>query len=135
MLVVKESFGNAFAPFLINHYEEVYVVDQRYFEFPLVDFIKQNGINELVFANNSFAVFTPYHIRCIDGLRHLALYPLPAPVPAEPDPQEEAEEPVESSEPEEPVVDAMVYQPDPEPDPEPPKQPPKRVKRMPPRDD
>ena len=135
ILVVKESFGNAFAPFLINHYEEVYVVDQRYFEFPLVDFIKQNGINELVFANNSFAVFTPYHIRCIDGLRHLALYPLPAPVPAEPDPQEEAEEPVESSEPEEPVVDAMVYQPDPEPDPEPPKQPPKRVKRMPPRDD
>ncbi len=97
ILVVKESFGNAFAPFLINHYEEVYVVDQRYFEFPLVDFIKQNGINELVFANNSFAVFTPYHIRCIDGLRHLALYPLPAPVPAEPDPQEEAEEPVESS--------------------------------------
>lgn len=72
IMVVKESFGNAFAPFLISHYDEVYIVDQRYFELPAIDFIKENGITELLFANNSFAVCTPYHIQCIDNMRHNA---------------------------------------------------------------
>lgn len=43
-VVVKESFGNAFSPFLVAHYETVYIVDQRYFELNLLDFIKQNGV-------------------------------------------------------------------------------------------
>ena len=67
-LVVKESFGNAFAPFLIPHYEEVYVVDQRYFELNLPDFIKQNGIGDVIFINNIFAANTGYHIECIEGM-------------------------------------------------------------------
>lgn len=33
--VVKESFGNAFSPFLVSHYDEVFVVDQRYFQWAL----------------------------------------------------------------------------------------------------
>ncbi|WP_066454771.1 DHHW family protein [Anaerotruncus rubiinfantis] len=87
IMVVKESFGNAFAPFLINHYEEVYIVDQRYFQLGAVDFIREHGINELVFANNTFAACTPYHIRCIDNLRHQVFVP-PAPEPAKEEPAE-----------------------------------------------
>ena len=30
-IVVKESFGNAFVPFLVDHYQTVYVVDYRYY--------------------------------------------------------------------------------------------------------
>lgn len=75
IMMVKESFGNAFAPYLINHYEEVYIVDQRYFQLAAVDFIKEHGINELLFANNSFAACTPYHIRCIDNMRHQVYVP------------------------------------------------------------
>jgi hypothetical protein len=40
--VVKESFGNAFVPFLISHYDEVHVIDQRYFQLGLVDYLKEN---------------------------------------------------------------------------------------------
>jgi len=29
--IVKESYGNAFAPFLVNNYEKIIVVDQRYY--------------------------------------------------------------------------------------------------------
>ena len=75
ILVVKESFGNAFAPFLINHYEEVYIVDQRYFQLNLVEFIKENEIGELIFANNSFAACTPYHISHIDNMRFQTFVP------------------------------------------------------------
>ena len=104
ILVVKESFGNAFAPFLINHYDEVYIVDQRYFQLPLVDFIREHGINELVFANNSFAVCTPYHIRCIDNMRHQVFVPraLQADVPKAGEPEESGEDAREQEEQEPP---------------------------------
>jgi len=62
VLVVKESFGNAFAPYLISHYEEVYVVDERYFELGLVDFIRQNEITDVVFINNAFSANTASHV-------------------------------------------------------------------------
>lgn len=26
-MIIKESFGNAFAPFLVSHYDDVYIVD------------------------------------------------------------------------------------------------------------
>ena len=29
--MIKDSYGNAFAPYLASHYEEVYVLDYRYF--------------------------------------------------------------------------------------------------------
>lgn len=84
ILMVKESFGNAFAPFLINHYDEVYIVDQRYFELSLEDFIEKNGIHEVLFINNSFAACTPIRIQEIDGLRYNALMALAPVLPERP---------------------------------------------------
>ena len=53
-------------------------MDQRYFQLPAVEFIREHGINELCFANNAFAVCTPYHIQCIDNLRHQLYAPAAA---------------------------------------------------------
>ncbi|HBI57066.1 MAG TPA: hypothetical protein DDY38_09590, partial [Firmicutes bacterium] len=54
VLVIKDSFGNAFVPFLLPHYEEIYVVDSRFYNVSttgnIVDFVKENGINEVVFC-------------------------------------------------------------------------------------
>lgn len=66
--VVKESYGNAFAPFLVNNYEKVIVVDQRYYTGNFLAMLKAEGINELLFINNIFAAHTPYHIDKIKGL-------------------------------------------------------------------
>ena len=57
-MIIKESFGNAFAPFLVSHYDDVYIVDQRYFELGVEDFVRENGITDLLFLNNIFAVNT-----------------------------------------------------------------------------
>ena len=70
IVVVKESYGNAFVPFLLPHFEEIYVVDQRYFQTSLVDLMEENGVTDLLFINNIFAANTPYHINCIDSLKH-----------------------------------------------------------------
>lgn len=67
--VVKESYGNAFSCFLINNYEKVIVVDQRYYTGDFIKMLKAEGINELLFINNIFAAHTPFHIEKIKGLK------------------------------------------------------------------
>lgn len=49
-VVIKNSMGNAFAVYLISHYEEVYVLDFRYSNHNLMDLIEKNGINDLIFS-------------------------------------------------------------------------------------
>ena len=68
IVLVKESYGNAFAPFLINNYEKVIVVDSRYYSGDFIAMMKAEGINELLFLNNIFAAHTPFHISNIKGL-------------------------------------------------------------------
>lgn len=67
--LVKESYGNAFAPFLINNYEKVIVVDQRSYKGNFVAMLKAEGINELLFINNIFAAHTQFHIDDIKILK------------------------------------------------------------------
>ena len=61
IVVVKESYGNAFVPFLIPHYEHIYVVDERYFQTSLVSLIRENQVDDLLFLNNAFSAMTAYH--------------------------------------------------------------------------
>lgn len=51
IVVVKESYGNAFVPFLVNHYDEVHVIDFRHYEGNLKNYCTENGIKEVLFLN------------------------------------------------------------------------------------
>ena len=51
-VVIKESFGNAFVPFLADHYQNVYVIDYRYWNGKLQDFIRRKKCNDVLFVNN-----------------------------------------------------------------------------------
>lgn len=51
-VVVKESFGNAFVPYLADHYQTVYVLDYRYWEGDLCDFVKKKKSREVMLINN-----------------------------------------------------------------------------------
>lgn len=52
VLVVKESFGNAFIPFLVDSYDRIFVIDARYYDGDLVSFVEKNGIQDVIFINN-----------------------------------------------------------------------------------
>ena len=67
-LVMKESYGNAFAPWLMCNYETVYVIDYRHNESSVYDFVLEKGIDDVIFINNSFAANTSYHADRIDYL-------------------------------------------------------------------
>ena len=55
-VLIKESYGNAFAPFLVDHYQHVYIIDYRYYNQNLSSFISEKGINDVIFLNNSDAL-------------------------------------------------------------------------------
>ncbi|MBU1510529.1 hypothetical protein KKD52_09230, partial [Myxococcota bacterium] len=63
LLVLKESFGNAFVPFLAPDYKEVHVADIRNFPYGLHSFVVAHGIDEVLFINNLFAVSDRARIR------------------------------------------------------------------------
>lgn len=52
-VVIKESYGNAFVPFLVDHYQTVYVIDYRYYRKNLIDFVKENQVQDVIFLNNA----------------------------------------------------------------------------------
>ena len=60
ILQIKDSYGNAFAPFLSAHYEEVYIVDYRYFEGNIKELVKKYGITDIIFSHNLQVVNSSY---------------------------------------------------------------------------
>lgn len=67
-VVIKESFGNAFVPFLVSHYETIYVLDYRYYEGELVDFVNKNQVQDVIFINNMSASRSTNLMSMLDGL-------------------------------------------------------------------
>ena len=51
IVVIKESYGNAFVPFLVDSYEYVYVIDYRHWSGDLADFVIDRGIDDVLFLN------------------------------------------------------------------------------------
>ena len=47
-IVVKDSYGNAFIPWLVEHYENIYIVDYRYVEESIADFAEVNGVTDVI---------------------------------------------------------------------------------------
>ena len=57
VLILKDSFGNALPGYLFGSFEEVHVIDGRYFTKNMVAYVSQYGITDIVFANNVFKAF------------------------------------------------------------------------------
>lgn len=57
---VKESFGNAFAPYLTCNYKYVYVIDYRHFDSDIVSFAKEKGATDILVQNNISMTRNPY---------------------------------------------------------------------------
>lgn len=55
LMVIKDSYGNVEIPFYMNSFEEIYVTDVRFFDLNAIDFIKQNGITDVLFTMCTFS--------------------------------------------------------------------------------
>jgi hypothetical protein len=69
LCVFKDSFGNALIPELVPYFEEIYVIDFRYFGMSAVDYMKEKGITDVLFVNNIFAANTGSLINGLNTMR------------------------------------------------------------------
>lgn len=67
-IVVKESFGNAFVPYLVDHYQTIHVIDMRYWKGNLIDFAKTNNVTDVIFANNLSSIGSASQQRNLKGI-------------------------------------------------------------------
>lgn len=54
LVIFKDSYGNAFSSFMICSFEDVYVIDMRYFKLNILEFMKEYKITDVAFVNNIF---------------------------------------------------------------------------------
>ena len=50
--VVKDSYAHVFIPFLVNHFDEVHIIDLRFNQSNLRDYLSQNEITDVLFLYN-----------------------------------------------------------------------------------
>ncbi len=56
ILVFKDSYGNAFVPFLMSHYEEIHIIDPRKYKQGAVTYAKDHDIHEFLFLNSGIVI-------------------------------------------------------------------------------
>ena len=52
LLVVKDSYANCFVPFLVNHYEDIIVLDTRYYMSGVSNYMKNNPVSDVLILYN-----------------------------------------------------------------------------------
>lgn len=67
-IVVKESFGNALMPYMVDHYSTLYEIDYRYWSGNLAEFAKEVGATEITFANNMGMMRTSMLVGMLAGI-------------------------------------------------------------------
>ena len=54
LLIMKDSYGNALPGYLFYSFEEIHILDFRYFNKSVVEYARRNNISDMLFANNIF---------------------------------------------------------------------------------
>ncbi len=52
LLIIKDSYANSFIPLIANHYQIIIVIDPRYYNLNISDYIKDNNIKNVLFLYN-----------------------------------------------------------------------------------
>ena len=60
LLIVKDSYGNPLASYFLNSFEEIYVVDARYFSLSLSGLVESRGITDVLFAESQHSAVSEY---------------------------------------------------------------------------
>ena len=68
LLIVKDSYGNALAPFMIEGFEEIYIVDGRKYSKNLNETIKEFGITDVLFAECTFSAVGSDYLNALEEL-------------------------------------------------------------------
>ncbi|MBP1925122.1 hypothetical protein J2Z76_000979 [Sedimentibacter acidaminivorans] len=68
ILIIKDSYGNAFIPFLLPHYSDIFVADPRYFTNNIYDVIQENKIDEVLIINYATVLQLPVYSQMLGDM-------------------------------------------------------------------
>ncbi|MGE5381492.1 MAG: DHHW family protein, partial [Methylocystaceae bacterium] len=68
LAIIKDSYGNAFIPFLLPHYQEILVIDPRYYKDDLGKMIRDHGVQELLVLDYAIAPRFETYVKSIQEL-------------------------------------------------------------------
>ncbi|MCL1866600.1 MAG: DHHW family protein, partial [Oscillospiraceae bacterium] len=68
LAIIKESMGNALVPFFTNSFEEIYVIDVRFFPYNAVSYLSERGVTDLLFATSMAMANDGGFVGKIEGL-------------------------------------------------------------------
>lgn len=66
LMILKDSYGNALPSCLFGSFEEIHVVDCRYFVGNMVEFVRQHKITDILLANNLVHASSPVTSRTLE---------------------------------------------------------------------
>ena len=66
LLILKDSYGNALPSNLFSSFEEIHVVDCRYFLQNMIEFVKAHAITDILFANNLIHASAPKTVQAYE---------------------------------------------------------------------
>lgn len=78
LVVIKDSYGNAVPGYLFGSFEEIHVLDHRYFRHAVRDYVKEHGITDVLLINN---IFNAYSSGVAHRYRHILTNVTEAPKP------------------------------------------------------
>lgn len=52
IVIIKDSYANSFIPFLTNHFEEIHVIDLRFYNSNINTYLNENNIKDILFFYN-----------------------------------------------------------------------------------
>ena len=73
-LVLKDSYGNAFLPFLTSHYSKIYVIDPREFNqegkpsLDLISYVQEREIDDVILVNYPFMINNAKYVKWLNRL-------------------------------------------------------------------
>ena len=77
-LVLKDSYGNAFLPFLTSHYSRIYVIDPREFNqdgkpsLDLASYVREREVDDVILVNYAYAINNAKYVKWLNRLVGLA---------------------------------------------------------------
>lgn len=67
-VVVQDSFGNYFIPFLTQHYQRVYVVDYNYYSYSIPELVSESGATDVILLTNVIATSSSSTVESLQSI-------------------------------------------------------------------
>ena len=72
--IIKDSYAHSVIPFLVNHYSEIYMIDLRYYNGDIFEYLYNNNIKDVLFLYNQNTFMTDTNLSKISSFAKTSVF-------------------------------------------------------------